>query len=512
MGSFDVLWEDAPRELRNIADRGQNLTHAVSVLARRSGAIHDNVITVLQNMSFCRSDNNDSSDSFRHPEKENVLAALRSLGDFGADMGSSFDTELFSWLRQKSEAFPAPYHRYKVLHWIPLASSISIAVTALAMALGTVMSCHRGGEEGGDRTKRFQNFLTWLVLPLFIVFVVFSWCVLGVAGLGIVMNADACSGGAAGSPDGTVMEILQESNQTGLVTDAVTSWVDGCRSGHPFPTVTHFISNLDEATAAAQSFTSSIQNCDESDASYVRPYFQRLKTNMDTISDDVRSLHGLLGCETLTPLYTHTTHDTLCARLPHAVFWLWLGATIVSFLGMTAITLRASWLDVETENDRVSAADIDDADGSGVGSILVPGMTDISDGDEENPRTEKERIDTAQLQKKERRLQKEWMEKSDVRGRKDKKKVGAKDLVVPLEKPAKITKDSSSKKCSLSTMSWEKYPVKPFTDNPVTAKPVNKPVIDDISSRKSWEAVCVADEVALKSMPPFPTNPDFRVY
>lgn len=54
--------------------------------------------------------------------------------------------------------------------------------------------------------------------------------------------------------------------------------------------------------------------------------------------------------------------------------------------------------------------------------------------------------------------------------------------------------------------------MKPFTDNPVTAKPVNKPVNDDISSRKLWEAVCVADEVALKSMPPFPTNPDFRVY
>jgi len=296
------------------------------------------------------------------------------------------------------------------------------------------------------------------------------------------------------SPDATFLSILESNqNEDELFYQTMISWVNGCQSGFPFPIILTYIDKLDRASAIAQKFTSSIEdialkplseNCVGDNFSHIMPSLKQLTANMNQTFNNATSLIDLIGCQKLSPLYVIATHDTLCTRLPYALFWLGLGLVVVSVFGMWAITLRAAWLEVEILNESTDSS-----------SVNLPPLPMKKAFEEDKGKQYIKGVqfeDTELLSKIQRPLQKELRQKGDNKDCEDRPKRSTKNSI-NTEKHLGLTNAKST-----STMSWEKYPIKPFSAR--------------ISSQKLWDVVSVADEAALKRMPPLSTDPSFRVY
>lgn len=217
------------------------------------------------------------------------------------------------------------------------------------------------------------------------------------------------------------------------------------------------------------------ENCTGGNFSHIILSLKQLKANMNHTFNDATSLIDLIGCQDFSSLYVSATHDMLCTRLPRALFWLGIGLVVVSVFGMCAITLRSAWLTVEILNESTD--------------------TSVKETFEEDK--EKQYIKGAQFEdsvrpKREQPSQKETWQKDDNQYCQDRPKISTKNPINTQNQLVQM--DAKSK----STMSWEKYPISQFSGR--------------ISSRKLWDAVSVADDAALKRMPPLSTDPSFRVY
>lgn len=234
------------------------------------------------------------------------------------------------------------------------------------------------------------------------------------------------------------------------------------------------------------------KSCAEEDVNII-PSLNHLSEKILEIANSAQSSVDLVGCQRLSPLYVSAAHDTLCTDLPHALFWSGLGLAVLSVFGMLAITLRAAYLDVEFIEETT--------DSSSVNSPAYD-MKDIYDQDKEHGHFNEVKFEENKSPSRQRPLsQKQRRKKEDNRGKKGQSKTtgspNPNSKNHNTEKSTGLVINKSAK--SDGTMSWEQYPIKPY--------PAPR-----VSSRKQWDMVCVADDAALKHMPPLSSNPSFRVY
>jgi len=138
---------------------------------------------------------------------------------------------------------------------------------------------------------------------------------------------------------------------------------------------------------------------------------------------------------------------------------------------MLIITLMVAWLKVESLEESTDSS------------------ASIIDEDEENKYTKGAEFKDTKVPERQR----------DDQGCGDRTKVSVKNPIITVGKKRVVTTVKSINSISThSTTSWEGYPIESF--------------INRTSSQKLWNRVSVADDAALKILPPSSTNPSFRVY
>ena len=83
----------------------------------------------------------------------------------------------------------------------------------------------------------YYCFVTWFILPLFVVMVMFAFFASAFGALGTEGNADFCSGGVSNTPEETIHMVLSEYGQTNdnFYYNAVTFYSNQCKAGvNPF--------------------------------------------------------------------------------------------------------------------------------------------------------------------------------------------------------------------------------------------------------------------------------------
>jgi hypothetical protein len=79
-------------------------------------------------------------------------------------------------------------------------------------------------------------FVTWLLLPLYVLMIMFSYAMAGFAALATEGNADFCAGGADERPEGTINRIMMQYNLTqgNFYYDTVTFYASQCQTEGPW--------------------------------------------------------------------------------------------------------------------------------------------------------------------------------------------------------------------------------------------------------------------------------------
>jgi len=171
-------------DLVNTADESKHLSTTISNIGEESRLLRDTIVNGLRNESFC---SNTSSPEFSYnlnEEKENIVTVLEDIDNFNVDYFSSLDNHIFEWISHVGEHLQVQILQYHVLDWIALGYSIALATMASFMMIGTLRSCYARLE-----AKLLNCFLTWFILPVFIICIMLSWILCSTVGAGIVMNS-----------------------------------------------------------------------------------------------------------------------------------------------------------------------------------------------------------------------------------------------------------------------------------------------------------------------------------
>lgn len=89
------------------------------------------------------------------------------------------------------------------LTWLVPATLFAAAVLTVAAMFGVILAWR------GRSTRKIQNIMSYVVLPLLIATTIACWSVVLMASLGTMVGSDMCtSGTSTGSPDETIQEIL----------------------------------------------------------------------------------------------------------------------------------------------------------------------------------------------------------------------------------------------------------------------------------------------------------------
>lgn len=259
---------------------------------------------------------------------------------------------------------------------------------------------------------KFRCLLSWLILPLFVLQVLFSYIASATLLIAASANADFCSGGSDQTPDGTVLEILSKQGWTkdDLAFQIVWFYVSQCAAAveDPFTFLVKYEDQIDAVRADILTFAEALEDaantalsdaCDE-EVSALNGLSKLLTVNLQKLITIAVDGLSLMQCSSLVTLYTNPVYNGTCAYSITGVTWAWASFAVVACMGLIMIMLRASWqLDVHREINGIEIkapgkrrkrkkrnnddGDDDDEDDSEAYGGYAPGAGGPGDGSEE---------------------------------------------------------------------------------------------------------------------------------
>jgi len=83
----------------------------------------------------------------------------------------------------------------------------------------------------------------------------------------------------------------------------------------------------------------------------IQAYTTTLYSNLVNVSRSVADVSSLVNCATLGPIYEDVVYRDVCTQYPQYFMWIFSSLLGISVFGMIMITLRASWLTVQYQNN-----------------------------------------------------------------------------------------------------------------------------------------------------------------
>ncbi|GKY99356.1 hypothetical protein MPSEU_000890600 [Mayamaea pseudoterrestris] len=205
--------------------------------------------------------------------------------------------------------------------------------------------------------RKFEHAVEWMILPLFILLVVFAWSTLVVALATAAMAADFClpDGRIAESgPDQSLLNILQAIHQhpgsmtyqlaEHIMSECVVSAdIVNLLEKYQFETADAIFQLADfiHFLQAGHILQKLAQEC-QRDLSPVQTILDELAMLLDITHDSISSLLSMLSCDVLVPLYNDTVKEGICTHAISALYWVLVASAGLATTGAVMITLRAA--------------------------------------------------------------------------------------------------------------------------------------------------------------------------
>lgn len=223
--------------------------------------------------------------------------------------------------------------------------------TLIAFALfGVVLSWKK------ESNFRFQLFLSYGVLPMFIFSSCCCWIVAVISALVAAMGNDACTQGeASGYPGQTIHHIMQAKGveQGGLVGAFVAAITQGCDASDPSSILLGLEANIQVAVDITWRHLSSVdaagrfnlvEMCGGEKIEQLLVDTRDTARLMTLIRTAFHSMSSSLGCSRVQPIYHEAIHDSMCTTGMAASSWAFVLFLSVGVVTMAMVSIRASWI------------------------------------------------------------------------------------------------------------------------------------------------------------------------
>lgn len=347
---------DSNDEVATILSNARGISISLSSIGQSTAQVRDELSQNLGN--FC-------------PAEPNILALtgidfdalasqaislLDQLGDFIENDVNTFQEEIRS-AQETSALVGNTVDNIQANDWQALVVLIPYLSLAVFLVIGVFMAwCRRSNLIG-------TYLLTWLVLPLFILCIIVAFLASAFICLTAVSNADACSGGADKTPDGTVYAVLdaQGLDPQSLQYRAIRYYIEQCTvADDPFGFIRDYQQQIETAQATVATLSDSLQAVTVARLNLIcgkdfGPFEGLLATmasNLQILSDNAVNTLDLLSCERIVPIYVNSVYGATCTYSINGVTWTWSAFFVIAFMGMIMITFRSAYLPNDLSGDR----------------------------------------------------------------------------------------------------------------------------------------------------------------
>lgn len=226
---------------------------------------------------------------------------------------------------------------------------------------------------------RFRTFLSWIVLPIFILQILFAFSLSSAMTMGATANADFCSGGQSQTPDATVKQILVNMGYSSQEwsSSMLNYYVDQCTAQDPFALLREFQHGTNSTVAIISEWVYDVNEANNSTLSEqcqrslqaISDLSLKLRGRVQSQDTNAKELIYLFRCQNIVPLYTYPTYDGVCDYSISGLTWAFSAFYVVSCMGLIMVTLRSTWnMDeceslishVPRDDDSVKQSDVHD--------------------------------------------------------------------------------------------------------------------------------------------------------
>mmetsp|Transcript_32886 Transcript_32886/g.54287 ORF Transcript_32886/g.54287 Transcript_32886/m.54287 type:complete len:436 (-) Transcript_32886:221-1528(-) len=192
----------------------------------------------------------------------NITQVLTTLKEAFADVGNFQPEEAdellnaTEFIMESSQNVGDEADNIEIGDWQSLIILIPYLIMPMLLVIGVVLSYL------GIQKPMLQCVLTWVVHPIFIIQVIFAYCMSGAILIAASANADFCSGGEGEqkSPNQTVENIIESLgyNQDDLIYKILSFYIGQCTSVTPFAFLDDYKETIGNVNALVVDFADAV--------------------------------------------------------------------------------------------------------------------------------------------------------------------------------------------------------------------------------------------------------------
>lgn len=256
----------------------------------------------------------------------------------------------FTGLIETADTYLRPTRRFL---WIPPVMLFSLSIGIIALMIAVYSSWNR------KSTARYQNLMSYGVLPFVLVCIAVCWTILLGAVVSTSVVSDICRSADddVGSAQSTIEDVLEETFFTaGSPTfDFTAGFTSGCASQDfvqeietlskrtgTIVDILHSTTLLVD-TVGKDQVGSTCSNGNSGEDNYFFALLPRLVQHYSSIQFSLDDLADTLACEDTHRLFDDIVNEALCTEIASALSW---GCILFGLLGvssMVVVSLRAAW-------------------------------------------------------------------------------------------------------------------------------------------------------------------------
>jgi hypothetical protein len=354
-------------ELNRILEKVNGFANALQEVGQSIQPLKENIVARLANDSFCPGINLteatgvdfdsilndtvttlDSANNFTIPKENQTLEALNVAQKTTNNVENTTDNITPS-------------------DWQSLIFVVPFSIFAFLYLVGVALAWRK------KNVAWYTCILSWVVLPIFVVFIVICFLCSGAIAIGASANADFCSGGTTNTPEGTITEILAMNGYSteDLVFRITTYYIQQCAEvTSPLDYISVWEGELNEADASLRGLDAALRNvsvdtlesiCGDGDFQSIEVLTEYILGILVRLVEAALGVLEVLSCETIVPLYTTTFYSGTCEYSVQGVTWTFASFLVIAVFGMIMITFRTAYLPMEEDNDAYKTADTEPA-------------------------------------------------------------------------------------------------------------------------------------------------------
>jgi hypothetical protein len=200
-----------------------------------------------------------------------------------------------------------------------------------------------------------RRFLSWIILPIFVIQVIFAYTVSSSLIIMASANADFCAGGSSShSPDSTVEQILLKLGyrEGEFIIQLVSSYFQQCSLIHdPLDFLRTFYGKVEILQVIMEDWNHTLKKGEDlefgdlCEQQMLRAFSitHILQGRVNELLNNVRSILYDLRCEQIAHLYESCVYVGLCDVSITGLIWAFACLSSMSVTGLIVLTFRSCW-------------------------------------------------------------------------------------------------------------------------------------------------------------------------